>query len=263
MALGVGLSCSALALAGTGTGTGGEGDHVPSRPLTAAEAQRLALVRFNAFEASPETVTVKIDDGTDSYSVRGLIDYRTHRAIGTFVAGVTAQKQEKGLVAWDSSGLAIALGSGGTSPSSKASQIVRAAEKVRNRGWSPRAYAAYPLDTALHVVVALGQDRPDNAQLLAQFGARRLGESTLRGKSYTRFSGPRPRPQPAGKTSAPRRRLPSTSPLTYWVDEDGNLGRMEIKDAGMQRPITVDFLGHEPHAKVPAKPWQERSHPAG
>ncbi|MEU2718293.1 hypothetical protein [Streptomyces sp. NPDC007205] len=253
LALGIGVSCCALALAGS------DGDRVKPRAITTSEAQRLAMVRFKAFEASPQTVTVKIDDGTDSYAVRGLIDYGTRRGVGTYVAGATGQKQQAGLVAWDSSGLAVALGSGGTSPSSKSPQIARAAEKVRARLWSPRAYAGYPLDTALRVIAALGEDRPDNAQLMAQFGALRLGESTLRGKSYTRFSGPRPRPQSSGAAGAPRQRIASSSPLTYWVDEDGNLGRLEIKGSAMEQPVTIDFLGHEAHAKVPAAPWQGMS----
>ncbi|MDX3763602.1 hypothetical protein [Streptomyces sp. AK02-04a] len=229
--------------------TGGARDK--PRAITSSEAEQLAMSRFTAFEASPLTVTLKIDDGTDSYTVRGLVDYRAHRAVGAYVAGGTGQKQQRGLVAWDSSGLAVALGSGGTSPSSTTMQIARAAAKVGDRNWSPRAYAAYPLDTALHVVVALGADRPDNAQLLFQFGARRLGENTLRGKTYTRFSGPRPR-----SAGAPPQHVPSSSPLTYWVDGDGNLGRLEIKGADMKRPVTVDFLGHEAHAKVPTGPWQ-------
>ncbi|MFD8396057.1 hypothetical protein ACFV2N_44420 [Streptomyces sp. NPDC059680] len=250
-AIAIGLFCCVLALVGT--------TRHPDKPraITASEAQRLAMVRFKAYDASPETVTLTIDDGTDSYAVRGLVDYRTHHAVGTFVAGVTGQRQQRGLLAWDDTGLAIAPGAEGTSPSSEMARIARAAEKVHAHHWSPRAYAAYPLDTALHVVMALGADRPDNAQLLAQFGARRLGESTLRGKSYTRLSGPRPRPQAARGAGAPNQRIPSSSPLTYWVDQDGNLGRLEIKGAAMERPMTVDFLGHEAHAKVPAEPWQE------
>lgn len=260
-AFAIGLFFCVLALVRTG-------DTAKPRAITSSEAQRLAMVRFKAFEDSPETVTLTIDDSTDSYSVRGLVDYRTHHAVATYAAGAAGQKQQTGLVAWDDSGLAVAPRAKGTPHSSEMAhwemtEIARAAGKVQARRWSPRAYATYPLDVALHVVMALGADRPDNAQLLAQSGARRLGESTLRGKSYTRFSGPRPRPQASRAAGAPPQHGPSSSPLTYWVDQNGNLGRMEIRGAAMKRPVTVDFLGHVAHAKVPAGPWRELTRPGG
>jgi hypothetical protein len=246
--LATGLSCCALALATTG------GDKGRPRVITSSEAQRLAMVRLSAFEDSPNRVTVTIDNGTDSYVVHGLIDYRTHRAVGAYVAGPAGSKQQKGLVAWDASGLAVATGKQRSPSSSEMAQIAKAATRVPGGSWSPRSYAGYPLDIALRMVMALGSDRPDNAQLLAQSGPRHLGESTLRGKSYTRFSGPRPNVK-AGDASGARSQRKGASPLTYWVDEHGKLGRLEIKSAAMERPVTVDFTGREAHTKVPGEPW--------
>ncbi|MDN3025998.1 hypothetical protein [Streptomyces sp. S.PB5] len=238
------------------SGAGGEGP----RPVTQSEAERLAMMRFNVYEGGPHRVTLTIDNGTDSYVVRGLVDYRTHRAVGSYAAGKAGPGQQKGLIAWDLSGLAVATGAKGTSPSSGVAKIVRATAEVPDARWSPRAYAGYPLDTALRVMMALGADRPDNAQLLAQSGPLRLGESTLRGTSYTRISGPRPKPQvggEAGKTASPQPRPTGTSPLTYWVDGQGELGRLEIRSGGTERPVTVDFTGHETRVKVPKEPWGE------
>lgn len=253
----VGLSCCALAWA-DGHGGGGDGP----RAITSSEAERLAVARFHAYENGPHRITLKIDDGGDSYEVRGLIDYRKHRAVGTYAAGEPGPRQQKGLIAWDASGLAVATDAKGTSPSSKTAEITRAAAKVPHGLWSPRAYAGYPLDVALRVAMALGADRPDNAQLLAQSGPRYLGKSTLRGTSYARISGPRPKPQQGGAAASrsgapatPSPRPTGTSPLTYWVDEDGELGRLEIRSGGVERPVTVDFTGHEARAKVPAEPW--------
>ncbi|MGI5444016.1 hypothetical protein ACQEV4_43750 [Streptomyces shenzhenensis] len=265
----VGLSCCALAWAGS---QGGAADG--PRAITSEEAGRLAMARFHAYENGPHRVTLKIDDGRDSYEVRGLIDYRKHRAVGSYAAGEPGPKQQKGLIAWDNSGLAVATEAKGTSPSSKTAEIARAAAKVPHGGWSPRAYAGYPLDVALRVVMALGADRPDNAQLLAQSGPRYLGESTLRGTSYARLSGPRPKPQEtkpqktksqkegaagagSGGPATPQPRRTGLSPLTYWVDEDGELGRLEIRSGGVERPVTVDFTGHEGRVKVPVEPWGE------
>ncbi|MEY9997961.1 hypothetical protein ABIE67_010080 [Streptomyces sp. V4I8] len=251
-ALAIGLSCSALAL----TTTEGKSDR--PRAVTSSEAQRLAMVRFTTFEESPNTVTVTIENDADSYVVRGLIDYRTHRAVASFVAGAEGPKPQKGLIAWDESGLAVATGKRVAPASSEIAQVARAAAKVPSGNWSPRSYSGYPLDIALRMVMALGADRPDNAQLLAQSGPRYLGESTLRGKSYARFSGPRPQPRSSGAPgSQPRRKGPS--PLTYWVDEKGELGRLEIKSSAMKRPVTVDFTGRAAHAKVPGQPWRESS----
>ncbi|MGW3957900.1 hypothetical protein ACWEKM_45170 [Streptomyces sp. NPDC004752] len=256
----VGLSCcAALAWAG---GHGGDGDG--PRAITSSEAGRLAMARFHAYETGPHRVTLKIADGTDSYEVRGLIDYRTHRAVGSYAAGEPGPGRQQGLIAWDNSGLAVATEPKGTSPASQTAEIARAAAKVPHGRWSPRAYAGYPLDIALRVVMALGADRPDNAQLLAQSGPRYLGQSTLRGKSYTRISGPRPKPQAAGAAgphsgtpATPRPRRTGVSPLTYWIDEHGELGRLEIKSGGVERPVTVDFTGHEARVKVPGEPWGE------
>ncbi|WP_369228696.1 hypothetical protein AB5J52_49790 (plasmid) [Streptomyces sp. R39] len=260
----VGLSCCALAWAG---GRSGEGDG--PRPITSEEAGRLAMARFRAYETGPHRVILKIDDGRDSYEVNGLVDYRRHRAVGSYAAGEPGPKQQKGLIAWDNSGLAVATEAKGPAPSSTTAEIARAAAGVPHRGWSPRAYAGYPLDVALRVVMALGADRPDNAQLLAQSGPRYLGESMLRGTSYARISGPRPKPQEtkpraegaagarAGGTAAPQPRPTGLSPLTYWIDEDGELGRLEIRSGGVARPVTVDFTGHEGRVKVPGEPWGE------
>lgn len=256
-ALAVGVSLCALTLAGVGSD---KGENDP-RAVTSSEAQQLAMVRFKTFDGSPHNLKMKIDNGTDSYAVRGLIDYRKHRAIGAYVAGAEGGKQQKGLIAWDSSGVAVAPGKRKASSPSGVAEIMAAAAKLPGKQWSPRDYGGYPLDTVLRVVLALGADRPDNAQLLAQSGPRRLGESTLRGKSYTRFSGPRPRPQKGGKDAKQPKR-PRTSPLTYWVDENGDLGRLEIKSESMKRPVTVDFLGREARTKVPGEPWGESKRPA-
>jgi len=252
-ALAVVLCCSA-ALTLTTTDESSDGP----RAITSSEAQRLAMVRLTAFEDSPNAVTVTVDNGTESYTVRGLIDYRTHRAVGAYAADVSGSKTQKGLVAWDKSGLAVATGKKASSPSSTMAEITRAVAKVPRTNWSTRAYAAYPLDVALRMVMALGADRPDNAQLLAQSGPRYLGESTLRGKSYTRFSGPRPQPRSSESARAKTRRK-GPSPLTYWVDEQGELGRLEIKSTSMKRPVIVDFTGRAAHVKVPGQPWREPS----
>ncbi|MGH4035887.1 hypothetical protein ACQB60_44105 [Actinomycetota bacterium Odt1-20B] len=237
-----------------------------ARPVTAEEAQQLAMVRFNTYEASPVAVTVTVPDGSGSTVVDGVVDYRTHRAVGTFATEGNGRGQT-GMLAWDVAGLAVALpsSSGPHVPSAGAARqpagILRAAGKLSQRAWSPRAYTTDPLDRALHVTMSLGANRPDNAQLLAQSGPRRLGQRSEAGRTYTLYSGPRPRPQQKGAApGAPMADRPAASPLTYWVDGQGQLGRLEIRLASLPRPIRVEFTGSDRKLKIPAKPWQDAAH---
>ncbi|MCX5204542.1 hypothetical protein OG897_24190 [Streptomyces sp. NBC_00237] len=238
---------AATSLLATGAvllGTNAEDPDAP-RPVTTQEAERLAVARFLAYESSPARITATIDDGADSVIVKGVIDYRTHRAVGTYTAGRPAQR---GLIAWDTTGLSVSLHK--PPADDTAAQVTRVAAQLPARAWTPRGYAQDPLDTALKVLMALGVNRPDNPQLLAQSGTRRLGERTLGGRSHTLFSGPRPQGRKAPQAA--------TSPVTYWVDASGRLGRMELRTGGLPRPVLVDFLGTEPQVRIPDKPWRRR-----
>lgn len=265
---GVSTAVAAAVLAAVATAAALNGGAEGARPVTAEEAQQLAMVRFNTYEAGPAAVTVTVPDGSGSTVVDGVVDYRAHRAVGTFAVEGDGRRRQTGMLAWDVNGLAVALppSSGPRASSSglpadganrQPAGILRAAGKLSPRAWSPRAYTSDPLDRALHVTMSLGADRPDNAQLLAQSGPRRLGQRSEAGRTYTLYSGPRPRPQQSGAASgAPAAVRPATSPLTYWVDEQGQLGRLEIRLASLPRPIRVEFTGSDRTLKIPTRPWE-------
>lgn len=260
-------------------------DEEESRPVTLAEAQQLASARFSLYDSGTVKVALTLPGSGGTTTVDGVVDYRAHRAVGRYATRGTAAST--GLVAWDATGLAVALpddpGAGKAAPGEPApgkpgpgkaapgkplpatgddpAQLVRAA--AANGSWSPRAYTTDPLDTALRLVMALGNNRPDNAQLLAQSGPRRLGRESLAGTEYTVFSGPRPRASPGaaspGAAASGAARPRTDSPLTYWVDGSGRLGRVEARLATLEGPLRWDIARAPAGIKVPGDPWKGRA----
>ncbi|MFB9368295.1 hypothetical protein [Kitasatospora albolonga] len=219
------------------------GGAAPSRPVTTDEAARLALSRLTSYTASPVVVEVEVPDGEAGTKVRGLVDYRTGHAVGAYESATGAA----GLVAWDTTGLGVAPdGNRRTLP-----EAAHAAESMPPTAWSARAYTTDPLDAALRVLMVLGADRPDNAQLLAQSGARWLRDERLDGGHlYGVFSGPLPKGAADGGAR-----------LSYWVDGDGNLRRFQLRVDGLPRPVTVDLTERRSAQRVPATPWETAGRP--
>jgi len=236
-----------LALAAGGAGFAASNEpHAPAvRAITSDEADRMALARLTTYMASPVAVTVRVNDGGMIEQVQGLVDYRTGHAVGSYTVQGDRAALGQGLIAWDDGGLGIApMPRGGIAPPV-------AAALIPPRGWSPRAYTTDPLDAALKLVMGLGADRPDNAQLLAQSGPRWLGAQDIDGRHYDIFSGPHPQPQQSD--TADPGGLP---PLTYWIDASGDLRRVRMRVQGIAVPTVVDFLGRNSAQQVPGTPWQ-------
>ncbi|MFI0977391.1 hypothetical protein ACH4SP_10225 [Streptomyces sp. NPDC021093] len=222
------------------------------RPLSTEQAEQMALSRFSLYEKSPLEVVARAPMGSSAVEVRAVIDYRAQRAVGTYTAGGS-----RGLIAWDATGLAVAEGTAGS-----AADATAAAVRLGSRAWSPRAYSGDPLDAVLRVAMGLGTDRPDNPQLLAQQGALYLGQGEWNGAAYHLYSGPRPAParkaahptaRDAGRT-APAGPAGARSPLTYWINEQSGLGRVEIRPASAAAASRIDF-GPTVKTKVPGEPW--------
>ncbi|MEV7170477.1 hypothetical protein AB0O18_12340 [Streptomyces sp. NPDC093224] len=255
------------------------------RPVTGDEAQRLALARFSMYERSPVPVVVRAPMGDGTVEVEALVDYRKHRAVGTYrivpSGGRVPDRAAGGLVAWDATGLALA---GPGRRTSGEAAVVQAVRELGPGAWSPRRYTSDPFDLALRMVMNMGADRPENAQLLAQGGARWLRDEDRDGRAVGVFSGPRPVPThgatagtPAGPSAAapgPSQAGPATSagavprpagrpatgrsPLTYWVDADGSLQRVEVRPAGQAVPSVIEAGGAASRLAVPDTPWQRR-----
>jgi hypothetical protein len=234
------------------------------RPVSAAEAQRMAVTRFRMYRASPSAVTVRVATSAGTTVIRAVVDHRRHRAVGAYEAGGEAAR---GLLAWDMSGVAVARNAGpaagavrpgesrGPASGAEASvpAVLRSVRAVRAGEWTRRGFAGGPLDAGLRLVLGLAADRPDNAQLLAQSGPSWLRGDRIDGRPLDVFSGPRPRPQgsapPAGR-----------SPLAYWIDTDGDLRRVTAA-LGTGGTVTVDVTaGRVTTGKLPDGPWKPRRH---
>ncbi|WP_405720329.1 hypothetical protein [Streptomyces sp. NBC_00046] len=228
-------------------------DTTTERPVTMEEASRLALSRLNLYQASPVAVTLTAAEGGGvEVRVKGVVDYRNHRAVGSYrvtgssgTSGSATGQLDHGLIVWDTGGLGLA-----PAPKGANGPPWQQAEHIPRSGWSARSYTADPLDAGLQLLIGLGADRPDNPLLLAQSGARRLGRDRIDGRSYDRFAGPRAQGATPGAGPDGGR-----SPLTYWVDGDGGLRRVTMRMPGLGTPTTVEFSGREGRAKLPGAPW--------
>ncbi|MFJ1838791.1 MULTISPECIES: hypothetical protein [unclassified Streptomyces] len=231
-------------------------DTATERPVTVDEASRLALSRLNLYQASPLKVDLTATEGGGVVvRVKGVVDYRTHRAVGSYritgasgASGASAPaggQLDHGLIVWDTGGLGLA-----PVPKGDDRPPWQQAEHIPRSGWSARSYTTDPLDAGLQLLIGLGADRPDNPLLLAQSGARRLGSDRIDGRDYDRFAGPRAQGATPGTGPDGGR-----SPLTYWVDGDGGLRRVTMRMPGLGTPTTVEFSGRDGRAKLPAAPW--------
>ncbi|MGW7531127.1 hypothetical protein [Amycolatopsis sp. NPDC054798] len=206
-----------------------------ARPVTLDEAGRMAMARYTTYQNSPARIRVRAPMAGSVVVVDAVVDYRQHRAVGSYEFAGSA----KGLVAWDDRGLAVAPG--------RQADPLAAAGTLRPADWSPRSFTTDPLDAALRLSMLMGQDRPDNAQVLAEQGPRWLRGDEIDGKPCEVFAGPRPRSADGSRQS----------PLTYWIDDTGGLRRVTAQLAGVDGVLELDFPGGQA-GPVPGTPWQPR-----
>ncbi|WP_217547304.1 hypothetical protein [Streptomyces sp. GbtcB6] len=212
---------------------GGDGP----RPLSADEARRLALTPVRVYRDSPAEVTVRAPLPGGTAVVRAVVDEHRHRAVGWFDTGDAA---ERGLLAWDGAGLAVARpktdGSAGplARPASTA-EAVRDAARLKPAAWIRRRYGPASLDTALRLTLSLAADRPGDARRIARSGRRHLGTDRIDGRRYDVIS--------AGDV-----------PLRYWIDGAGRLRRVR-EDLDDDRTIVVDVTRARVGTAVPEGPW--------
>lgn len=201
------------------------------RPLTAAEADRLGVTRFRNHTAGAREVALAIPHEGRTMLLRGAVDFRSHLGYGVLTG---ADPEGPVLVQW-----------------TMAAVVVRpwvADRELPARpprdGWVGRrlAPAGATLDTALLLTLNLAGDRPENAQLLSQNGARWLRSERAGGKPVDVVSGPAP------ATGEARR-----SRTRFWLTADGTMVRFEADVETAEQPI-VATLGEEhtgPVRRVP------------
>lgn len=193
------------------------------RPLTTEEAELLAVIRFNNFDAGTRSIDMTVP-GDDGVRIEGWADFATH--IGYGAASDGANEDPLGLVRWT-------LGSVGVREGALPDDLL----PPPTDGWVVGALdASSTINTALAVVLSLGSDRPDNPQLLQQTDARWLRTDEVEGTPVTVFAGP------SADEVATAEPVKGAELTRYWVDDDGVLLRFEARnDPAVDEWVVVDF----------------------
>jgi hypothetical protein len=191
------------------------------RSLTVPEAERLALVRFTNYTAGVSAFTASVPSPGGKLLLDGRVDFVHHLGNAGMRTDGRDDEFSRGLLQWNLGRVAFA-----TAPS--ADWQVR---DLQERGSE--------LDGALRLLVNLGADRPENAQLLLQSSARWLRPDRVGDTAVDVFEGPKQ------KDAAEAR-------LRYWLDSDGKLRRLEAKLGNSEELAVFDFTGPgEPVQAIP------------
>nr|WP_225848310.1 hypothetical protein [Streptomyces sp. HPF1205] len=219
---------SAFVLAGCG-GSGGSGGR---RALTADEANRLAITRFRNYQAGGRSVTITVPSTAGGLVVTGSIDYRARIGYGV-VRGTGRDTSSDGLVEWTAATVLVR-------PMADVPAAAPATPPASGWYGRPLTASGSSLDSALAIALGLGSDRPDNAELLPQNGAARVGRDTVRGHRVDVMTGP-----------DARARAGTSATVRYWIDSDGTMYRVRAAVASESRPVVIDF---DTRAYVPVRP---------
>ena len=213
-------------VAGTGSGSTG------TRPLTSDEANRLAITRFRNYQAGGRAVTITVPGTAGGLVVTGSLDYRGKLGYGT-VRGTGRDTSSDGLIEWNATTVFV---------HPMADPPDRAPASPPGSGWfsRPLQTSGSALDTSLTIALGLGSDRPDNAELLPQNGAVKVGHDEVAGHQVDVMTGPHSRTA-AGTAGAVR----------YWIGADGTMYRVRVGVSSESQPVVVDF---DTHTYVPVRP---------
>jgi hypothetical protein len=175
------------------------------RPVTADEANRLAVMRFQNYRTGLHFRTTT----NAGLTLTGYLDFHQH--LGYAVA---SENGRPSVVQWSSSTLVEWAAAAGVPTTDPPAQLP--ATQHRSRALNP---GTSDLDALLAILLALGQDRPDNAALVRQDGAMFVRTDTAGGVPVAVLLGPRV----SGSGSS------AAGALTYWVDDAGQLLRVDIR----------------------------------
>lgn len=205
------------------------------RPVSADEADRLAVMRFQNYRGTGLHFNTEIVAGKATLRLDGDVDFRKelgYAKIAGAGSSFTLQWDARTLVAWPGS-------SAGPSPPAKLPTRTPA-----RRALAPSGSA---VDAVLAVVLGLARDRPDNAQLIRRNGAKWLGRDRIASTEVDVLQGPAARGAPSGSGAA----------LRYWLDMTGHAHRVEAFLGGGSRRTQIDldatsFAAFARSAQLPA-----------
>lgn len=175
-------------------------------PLTAEEAERLALVRYLNHEAGLTAVRATIPSGAGTLVLDGRVDFVDHLGHAVLTTEGREDDASAGILQWNPRLVAFRQGRG-----------QHATDPLPPDGWRLRTIESTgsELDVVLLLLLNIANDRPDNPQLLRQSTARWLRTDSVGDVPVDVFTGP----AEAGRTAR----------LAYWVDQEGKLRRLTAR----------------------------------
>ncbi|MFC9397396.1 hypothetical protein ACFTWS_30160 [Streptomyces sp. NPDC057027] len=220
-----------------------DGKAAGPRPLSSEEADRMALARFTTYRRGTGEVTATVPSHGSTITLTGRIDWRGHHGYAELRDDATPPTRE--LVQWSARGVANHPRWTGGLP-----------DRPPASGWGfhPLQPHSTALDSLLLLLLHLGSDRPDNAQLLARSDARWLRDDRIDDIPVIVTAGPGSPSAPAGSG-----RLGNTR---YWIDADGRLLRFQARLGGEVQWATAELHPTHPAKPLPALPGQ-LTQPAG
>lgn len=202
--------------------------------MTSAQADLLALARFNDYQNGVSAIDAEIPVSGQEFTLDGRVDWQNHLGYATLTSVQAGQAGGTELLQWTPGGIAVRGSWTGPLPATPPAD-----------GWEVRAWQqGTDLDSALQLILDLGADRPENAQLLQQSGASVLRDANVGGEHLTVFAGP---PETQGGTDSHTR---------YWVADDGTLRRFEALIDGSTTWTEVD-IAPGPAPAVPHIPGMQ------
>ena len=207
--------------------TAGCGAPAP-RPLTQDQAELLAVLRFRNYDHGLVSFRGRVPSAAGTLNLAGRIDYVRGIGYGTLRTDGGAGYGSAGVLQWNGKRLAFFAGPAQAGDPPPAGQ------------WQLRPIQAPggELDTALALLLGLGSDRPDNAQLLRQSDARWLRSDSVGGAPVDVYEGP------GAAGGGPH--------LRYWVTGSGDLRRIEARIGAAEQDASFDFTtGAAPFTVLP------------
>ncbi|WP_334150201.1 hypothetical protein [Microbacterium sp.] len=193
------------------------------RPLTTAEAERLAVARFLNVEGRGVRFTTSFDASEGAVELRGVLDFGDD--VGTANASIDGAPE---VIQWDADTvLRWQDAGGGASPPTSLPE-----GQAVSRRLDPSTSV---LDLMLCLLSSLGADQPADAAVLQQSGARWLRTDEVDGTAVDVVAGPRSggRAGDAGRTR-------------YWIDAGGRLLRFEADLASGWVAVRLDADAFRP-----------------
>ncbi|MFF8280676.1 hypothetical protein ACF05T_32170 [Streptomyces lateritius] len=234
------LLLAALLASAACTGPATDRNADDKAPLTVQQAELLALARFTNYRSAVGTVTATIPVKGRTLRLDGQLDWRAHTGYAELRDETPgAATRWRHLLRWNRSTVSARFNWTGPRP-----------DKPPADGWSKRRLEPHSatVDSTLLLLLSLGSDRPENAQLLVRSSARLLGHEKISGVPVTIFSGP-------GTADAPAPTEPS-APWTpgrtrYWIDADGGLRRFAARLGSADTWMTADISRQTPPPATP------------